>query len=251
MTTTGPGTALVTGCASGVGEAVTRRYVARGWNVVGVDLQEVSIEGVVAVRGDVANAATWDEVARVLGDSPVDALVGAAGQIKVKPILDTTADDLRELFDVNVVGVLRGIQLCIPRMVRRGGGSIVVVASVDATLVEPQMGAYCVSKGGLVQLVRAAALEHAHQGVRINGVCPGAVDTPLLRQHLESTGDLAAGVADIESATPTGKLISADEVAACIEFLASDAAGGVSGTFLTVDGGMTSTIAFDLNAVRA
>jgi NAD(P)-dependent dehydrogenase (short-subunit alcohol dehydrogenase family) len=234
--------AVVTGAASGMGLATARALLARGTAVVGVDLVEEPAELGAAgwVRGDVAAQETWDRVPR-----DADCLVACAADIVVAPFLDTPIDAWRRLFEVNVLGVLRGMRALMPAMLERGSGAIAVVCSVNSLFVEDAMSAYSTSKGALLQLVRSAALEYAGRGLRINAVCPGSIDTPLLRRHFDSLEDPAGARAAVARRTPAGRILQPEEVAETICFLVGDGASGLSGATVTVDGGLTTAYDFD------
>ena len=133
----------------------------------------------------------------------------------------------------------------------RGAGAIAVVSSISAFIVEDASSAYCASKAALLQAVRSAALEYAGDGLRINAVCPGIVDTPLLRGFVDVLDDPGAVYGAWERRTPTGKLLRAEEVAEVLCFLVGDGASGLSGASVTIDGGLTTTFDFDVTTRTA
>jgi NAD(P)-dependent dehydrogenase (short-subunit alcohol dehydrogenase family) len=244
--------AIVTGAASGMGLATARALRQRGVSIVGVDLSEQPSElepdGAVAwVHGDVSQAQTWERVQEAcLARDPrgADCLVACAGTIVVRPFLDTEIEDWQRLFEVNVLGVIRGMRAVIPGMVDRGAGAIAVICSVNSLFAEELMSAYSVSKAALLHVVRSAALEYAASGLRINAVCPGIIDTPLLRRHFESLDDPAGARVEGARRTPLGRLLNPEEVAEALCFLVSEGASGISGAALTVDGGLTTAYDF-------
>jgi NAD(P)-dependent dehydrogenase (short-subunit alcohol dehydrogenase family) len=242
--------AVVTGAASGVGLATAEALRDDGLIVVGIDLAEApaGLAELNWVTGDISAQGTWDRAAeRARFHDPLGArcLVAAAADIVVSPFLQTEPDAYRRLFEVNVLGTLRGMRTLMPAMVERGQGSIAVVCSVDSLYTEEGMSAYAASKAALLQVVRSAALEHSADGLRINAVCPGAIDTALLQRHFDSTPDPAATRAATVRRIPTGQIAAAEEVAAVLRFLVSDAASGMSGSAVTVDGGLTTSYDFD------
>lgn len=248
-----PRLAVVTGAASGIGSATASALQARGVEVIGVDLHgaPAELEACAAawITGDVSIADTWDAV-RAESDARggADALVACAGAIVVAPFMTTPPEDFARLFSINVLGVIRGMQALVPLMVERGGGAVAVVCSVNSHVAEALMGAYSTSKAALLHAVRSAAIEHARDGVRINAVCPGIVDTPLLRQHLGSLDDPEAALAACERRSPIGRLLRPAEVAQALCFLVDGAASGFAGAALTIDGGLTATYDFDAAA---
>lgn len=242
--------AVVTGAASGVGRATVEALRADGATVIGVDLadQPDGTDTAHWVQGDVSASETWDEVAAAtlrLAPDGADALVACAGDVVVAPFLEIPIEEWRRLFEVNVVGVIRGFQTLLPAMVARRRGAIAVVCSVNSLFVEDANAAYSTSKAALLHVVRSAALEHARDGVRINAVCPGAIDTPLLQRHLDALDDPAAARRDIERRTPVGRLLAPEEIASVLRFLVSEGASGVSGAAFVVDGGLTTAYDFD------
>jgi NAD(P)-dependent dehydrogenase (short-subunit alcohol dehydrogenase family) len=203
------------------------------------------------VRGDVAMQETWDRVkAASFRRDPKGAryLIACAAEVVVAPFLDTPPQEWRRLFDVNVMGVVRALHTLLPAMIARGKGAAAVTCSVNSLYAEDQLSAYSVSKAALLHVVRSAALEYASHGIRINAVCPGTVETPMLHRHLNSLHDPAAARRAVEKRTPTGKIVQPEEVAAVLRFAVSDEASGLSGATLIVDGGLTTS--YDFNSER-
>jgi NAD(P)-dependent dehydrogenase (short-subunit alcohol dehydrogenase family) len=248
-----PALAVVTGSASGIGRATVSALRARGTTVVGVDLNPAPGEagedpGVDWIEGDVADQETWDRVAsacEVRDRAGADALITCAAKIVVSPFIETAPADWERLFRINVVGVIRGMQKLMPAMSARGGGAVAVVCSVNSLIVEQEMSAYSTSKAALLHAVRSAAIEHAAEGVRINAVCPGIIDTPLLQSHFSSLDDPEGARRDAERRSPIGRLLQPEEVAETLCFLVDRAASGLAGSALTVDGGLIATYDFD------
>ena len=237
-------TAVVTGAASGIGRATAELLLAEGATVVGVDLAERpdELRDMPWIQGDVASAETWKRVLE-LAPGP-DRLIACAADIVVSPFADTPLEEWRRLFDVNVFGVVSALRALLPGMGERGRGAVAVVCSVNSLFAEERMSAYSTSKAALLHLVRSVALEHARDGLRINAVLPGIVDTPLLRRHFESLDDPDAARRDAEARTPIGRLLDPREVAEVLCFLTSDRASGMSGAAVVVDGGLTTAYDF-------
>lgn len=246
----GGAVAVVTGASSGIGLATVIRLLAMDYRVIGIDLQGPTgppDEGLVWVSGDVASDDTWREASDLassrFGTDP-RVLVCSAGVVKLGSVLDLSIQDWRRVFDVVLDGALLGMRATIPGMVRQGGGSIVTVGSVDSFLVERNGAAYCAAKGALLQLTRSVAIDFARDGVRANCVCPGVTDTPFFRNGLAALPDGPLRRQARIERNPIGRLLEADEVAAMIAFLCSDAASGVTGTAITVDGGLSASFEF-------
>jgi NAD(P)-dependent dehydrogenase (short-subunit alcohol dehydrogenase family) len=244
-----PGVAVVTGAASGIGGATVPALTESGFEVIGVDLAPAP-DGTTAldwVQGDVVRPDTWTEVVQRCGardPGGATALVACAADVTVMPLLETPVDEWRRLFDVNVLGVVMAMQALMPAMVERGSGAVAVTCSVNSLFVEEEVSAYSASKSALLSVTRSAALEHARHGLRINAVCPGVVDTPLLRKHLTSLDDPVGAEAGLRRRMPTGAITRPEEVAAALAFLVTEKASGFSGSALVIDGGLTSTYDF-------
>jgi NAD(P)-dependent dehydrogenase (short-subunit alcohol dehydrogenase family) len=249
--------AVVTGAASGIGLAAVRELIQSDDEtvVIGVDLaecpSELSVDKRVAwVLGDVVLQSTWDAVQKACVQRDpcgADRFISCAADIVVAPFLDTK-DHWSRLFEINVLGAVRGMETLIPAMIKRGKGAIAIVCSIVSIVVVDQLSAYSTSKAALLQAVRSAALEYGRKGVRINAVCPGHVDTPMLRGHFAKLPDPEAARRAAERRIPTGHILRPEEIAAVLGFLVSDKASGLSGAAVMVDGGLTTTFDFDSSA---
>jgi NAD(P)-dependent dehydrogenase (short-subunit alcohol dehydrogenase family) len=245
--------AVVTGAASGVGLATTRQLRNSGTRVVGLDraTRPAALEGDVGldwVQGDVASQETWDQVGRAcqhVEPQGADRLIACAGDIVQASFLDTSIEDWRRILDINLFGVILGLRTVMPGMIERGEGGIAVVGSVNSLYVEDQMSAYSTAKAALLHAVRAAALEYAGFGIRINAVLPGYLNTPLLHRSIEDAEDPPAILRAVANRTPIGRLVEPEEVASVLCFLVSDAASAMSGAAVVVDGGVTTAYDFD------
>jgi 2-keto-3-deoxy-L-fuconate dehydrogenase len=233
--------AVVTGGASGIGLATARFLAARGARVACLDLRvdglEEPLHGVVAdvtddaaVRAGVAAAAEW------LGG--IDILVNNAGIGAAGTVEDNDDAEWHRVLDLNVVGVARVSRAALPHLRRSRHAAIVNTCSVVATAGLPNRALYGASKGAVLSLTLSMAADHVREGIRVCCVTPGTVDTPWVRRLLDAAADPAAELAALEARQPTGRLVSADEVAAAIGYLASPLAGATTGTVLAVDGGM-------------
>lgn len=229
--------ALVTGAASGIGAATVALLEAEGADVIGVDLRPTGV-----VRGgDVTDPASVTafvaDAAASLGG--LDVLVNVAGIVHFSRIEDLALDDWERHLAVNLTGPFLVSQAALPHLIA-SRGSIVTVASVAGVKGQAYTAAYSASKGGVVLLMKSLALELADRGVRVNCVCPGGVDTPLIGPAAASIpADADPKLMDrLQSVIPD--LLRPDEVAEAIAYLASDAARMITGTALVIDGGTQS-----------
>jgi 3alpha(or 20beta)-hydroxysteroid dehydrogenase len=239
-------TALVTGGARGLGEGIVRRLVDDGAQVVIADIKDDLAESLVSELGgrasfrrlDVTDEHAWD---RVVGRTlethgSLDILVNNAGRGGPTPITDTTLRDFYRIVDVNQVGTFLGMRACAPSMVRQGRGSIVNIASIEGLRGLAGFAAYCGAKHAVLGMTRAVSLELAASGVRVNAVCPGAVETPGLLHGIGGSD----GMAKVAASIPAGRLATTAEVAAVVAFLASDDGAYCTGADFVVDGGWTA-----------
>jgi NAD(P)-dependent dehydrogenase (short-subunit alcohol dehydrogenase family) len=234
---------LVTGGASGIGLTTARRLAAEGAAVAVLDLvslAEGARAGLISVRGDVTDdasvrAAVEDAAAELGG---LDVLVNNAGIGAQGGVEDNPDDEWHRVLDVNVVGMVRVTRAALPYLRASSRAAIVNTASIAATAGLPQRALYSASKGAVAALTRAMAADLLPEGIRVNAVNPGTADTPWVARLLESAADPQAERAALEARQPHGRLVSADEVADAIAYLASPATGSVTGVALAVDGGM-------------
>jgi 2-keto-3-deoxy-L-fuconate dehydrogenase len=240
-------TALVTGGASGIGLATARLLAGRGARVAVLDRDEPQDAGdLLAVRADVTDdegvrAAVADVSASFSGS--LDILVANAGIGAAGTVEDNDDNEWRRVFDVNVMGIVRAARAALPLLrravERRGSAAIVCTSSVAATAGLPQRALYSATKGAVYSLTLAMAADHVREGIRVNCVNPGTADTPWVGRLLDAAPDPVAERAALNARQPMGRLVSADEVAAAIAYLASPSAGATTGTALEVDGGMS------------
>ncbi|CAL9641537.1 SDR family NAD(P)-dependent oxidoreductase [Streptomyces sp. enrichment culture] len=233
--------ALVTGGASGIGRATADLLVERGAQVTVLDLDPSPVgKPLLAHRADVTDdtsvrAAVTAAVAELGG---LDVLVNNAGIGARGTVEDNPDDEWHRVYDVNVVGMVRTTRACLPHLRASAHAAIVNTCSVAATAGLPQRALYSATKGAVHSLTLAMAADHVHEGIRVNCVNPGTVDTPWVGRLLDAAPDPAAERAALEARQPTGRLVSAAEVAGAIAYLASPLSGATTGTALAVDGGM-------------
>ncbi|MFJ9038943.1 SDR family NAD(P)-dependent oxidoreductase [Streptomyces sp. NPDC102406] len=233
--------ALVTGGASGIGRATADLLTARGADVAVLDRDITAVDK--PLRGYAADV-TDDETVRAAVATAVadlgglDILVNNAGIGAQGTVADNDDAAWHRVLDVNVVGMVRTTRAALPALRRSRHAAIVNTCSVAATAGLPQRALYSASKGAVYSLTLAMAADHVREGIRVNCVNPGTVDTPWVGRLLDKADDPATERAALEARQPTGRLVRADEVAGAIAYLASPLSGATTGTSLAVDGGM-------------
>jgi 2-keto-3-deoxy-L-fuconate dehydrogenase len=243
-------TALVTGGASGIGLATAHLLAARGARVAVLDRVPAQTDPSTGVVTSVVADVTSDEQVRAavaeaagaLGSGGLDILVNNAGIGAAGTVEQNDDEEWRRVFEVNVFGIVRVTRTALPLLrqaVRdRGQAAIVNTCSIAATAGLPDRALYSATKGAVYSLTLAMAADHVREGIRVNCVNPGTADTPWIGRLLDAAPDPDAERAALEARQPMGRLVSADEVAAAIAYLASPLAGATTGTALAVDGGM-------------
>ncbi|AOR30488.1 short-chain dehydrogenase [Streptomyces fodineus] len=233
--------ALVTGGASGIGRATADLLAARGARVAVLDRDPADVDKpLLAYRADVTDDASVraavERAAEDLGG--LDVLVNNAGIGAQGTVEDNDDAEWRHVFDVNVLGMVRTARAALPHLRRSAHAAIVNTCSIAATAGLPRRALYSATKGAVYSLTLAMAADHVREGIRVNCVNPGTADTPWVGRLLDAAPDPAAERAALEARQPTGRLVSAAEVAGAIAYLASPLSGATTGTALAVDGGM-------------
>jgi NAD(P)-dependent dehydrogenase (short-subunit alcohol dehydrogenase family) len=246
---------LLTGMASGIGRAGAELFAREGAAIVAMDVDaeagekavaDIAQQGGSAVfqHGDAADpAAVRAAVARAVETfGRLDLVWANAGVNVFKDVVDTTEDEWDRLIDVNLKGCFLAAKYAIPELIRAGGGTIVFTGSVNSFVGDPGAPAYCASKGGILMLARAVALEYADRDIRVNCLCPGSTDTPFQEAALRAVPD--ADYEDLvrqeHAAIPLGRYATPAEVAKAALFLCCDDSSFVTGSALMVDGGYTT-----------
>ncbi len=236
---------LITGGASGIGAATVARFQEDGCRVAALDLNEAMLAASTAdvkvvcdVTDEASVAAAVESAVAELGG--LDVVVTSAGIASRGSAVECTPQEFDRVMSVNLRGVFLTCRATIPHLRSAGGGAIVVVASQLGLVAVPDAVAYCASKGAVINLSRAMALDHAAEGIRVNCVCPGPTDTPLAEQFFADTADPAATRKTFEAAGVIGRLIEPAEIAEAIAYLASERAKATVGSALVVDAGYTS-----------
>lgn len=233
--------AVVTGGASGIGAAIAARLVAGGARVAALDLRTDGVPAqVLAVQADVSDdASVRAAVDQVAGDfGRLDIVINNAGIGAQGTVADNDDDEWRRVLDINVLGMVRVSRAALPHLRQSPAAAIVNTCSIAATAGLPQRALYSASKGAVLALTRAMAADHLREGIRVNCVCPGTADTPWVGRLLDAADDPQAERAALEARQPHGRLVSAEEVAGAVAYLASPLSGSTAGVALAVDGGM-------------
>ncbi|WP_431924987.1 SDR family NAD(P)-dependent oxidoreductase [Nonomuraea jabiensis] len=231
--------AIVTGGGSGIGLAAATLLAERGMKVACLDVNppgEPFIGIKVDVTDDAQVRAAVAEAAERLGG--IDVLVNNAGIGAQGTIEDNPDIEWQRVFDVNVFGMVRVARAALPYLRQSEHASIVNTCSIAATAGLPQRALYSATKGAVLSLTLAMAADHIREGIRVNCVNPGTADTPWVARLLDRADDPEGERAALNARQPMGRLVSAEEVAAAIAYLASPEAGATTGTALAVDGGM-------------
>jgi len=244
-------TAVVTGAAGGIGAAICRRLAADGFAVACLDLREVEVtalaaelasqSGPAAARGYGANVrdhasvrAAAERIRHDLGEPWL--LVNAAGVFSIQLLPELDEQEWDRIVDTNLKGPFLTCREFLPAMIRAGGGCVVNIASTAGVRGGRRRAAYCASKGGLVLLTRSLAIDHGPDGVRVNCLCPGLIDTEMADWIRHDD----AAMTQFDASTPAGRIGSPAEIAAAVSFLASADASYLHGAVLTADGGVTA-----------
>ncbi|KUL52851.1 SDR family NAD(P)-dependent oxidoreductase [Streptomyces sp. NRRL S-1521] len=233
--------ALVTGGASGIGRATADLLAARGARVAVLDLDPSGVdEPLRAHTADVGDDASvrGAVTAAAAGLGGLDILVNNAGVGAQGTVEDNDDAQWHRVLDVNVLGIVRTTRAALPHLRSSARAAIVNTCSIAATVGLPQRALYSASKGAVLSLTLAMAADHVREGIRVNCVNPGTVDTPWVGRLLDAAPDPAAERAALEARQPTGRLVTAAEVAGAVAYLASPLSGATTGTALAVDGGM-------------
>ncbi|RMF49975.1 MAG: SDR family oxidoreductase [Anaerolineae bacterium] len=242
---------LITGAAGGIGRATVHLFASRGWRVIGVDRAAFGDDfpqNGLFIQADISDEAALAEIferSRRVTDH-LDALVNNAAMQITKPLLETSAEEWDAVMAANLRSVFLGAKMAYP-LLKVSGGAVVNVSSVHAIQTSANIAAYAASKGGLLALTRAMAIEFAPDGIRVNAILPGAVDTPMLRAGLNrghaGDGDIHQRLENLARKTVNGRVAQPEEIASAIYFLADNGQSSfMTGQALVVDGGATARL---------
>jgi meso-butanediol dehydrogenase/(S,S)-butanediol dehydrogenase/diacetyl reductase len=239
--------ALITGASSGIGAAIAIEFAEAGWSVMAAGRDEGRLEEVADVSenistwaGDLVESEDCDElIADTLDEfSAIDCLVNSAGVLPRGNAEETTDEQWRDTLAINLNVPFYLSRAAMPSLLKTEG-SIVNMSSFWGLRAGPKALAYCVSKGGLIQFTRAMALDYAGDGVRVNAICPGGVDTPMLAEAaVEADTDVDSFLSMVAEGSPNKRIADPSDIAALVLFLASDAAKHITGTAIPIDGGL-------------
>lgn len=247
--------ALVTGASSGIGEAISRQLHAEGYRITLLGRRHEPLAALSASLGENSQAVTGDVTDRagiasafttareLFGD--IEILVNSAGMAPTAPFHRLDFTDWQRTMDVNVNGVFHCTQIALEAMLRAGWGRIINIASIASMRGFPYVSGYCASKHAVLGLTRAVALEVATQGVTVNAICPGYVDTDIVRAAIAEIVSKTGRTEDdamehFTQSNPQGRLVEASEVASAVSWLCSDGAASVTGQAIAIDGGGTA-----------
>jgi NAD(P)-dependent dehydrogenase (short-subunit alcohol dehydrogenase family) len=243
---------LITGAGGGIGRATARFFASNGWRVIAVDRREISDPmpgNVIAIQADISNEEnirTIYEQARAYSPT-LDAVINNAAIQIAKPLIETSAEEWDLVMASNLRSVFLGAKMAYPLLVASGSGAIINVSSVHAVVTSANIASYAASKGGLLALTRAMAIEFARDNIRVNAILPGAVDTPMLRASMDrgsmDGGTVIDRLENLARKTVNGRIGQPEEIAHSIYFLADNTQSSfITGQALIVDGGATARL---------
>jgi len=242
--------AIVTGGASGIGKAIVKMFVNEGAKVIVADIELKSATSLCnELKGlakpyelNVTSAENFQSLILFCEKefSGLDIFVNNAGIGLASKLSDTLESDWNRVIDVNLKGTFLGMKYAIPLIKQSGGGSIINISSIAALVGLADRAVYSASKGGIVAMSRAAAIDHVNDKIRINCIAPGTVDTPWIERITQTYEDPAAAKKAMNERQPHGRLVAPEEIAAMAVYLASDESKSTIGSVMVVDGGMTA-----------
>ena len=240
---------LVTGGRGGAGRAICERFVAEGATVYAADLSDGGSVGTDGAAGEYLRLDVTSEPEHVAAMAAVEAahgrldvLVNAAGIEIEKTLDDTTLDDWNRIFAINVTGTFLACKYALPLLRRSDHASIVNFGSYDGFIADPGLTAYCATKGAVHALTKAMACDHGPEGIRVNAICPGYVDTPMLGQFFGDGAEGAAVRAEAEAVHPLRTIGTPTDMANLVHWLASDEARYATGQLWVLDGGLSAQV---------
>jgi len=247
-------TAVITGASTGIGRACALRFAREGARLVLADRQIAeaeSLQSEIERAGGICTVVEADVASRADNERMIDVCVERYGSIDIlfcnaginlpKQLHESADDEIDRVLQVNLLGIVYAARHAIPHMLAQpSGGTMLFTASKTGLVAQTDSPVYCASKGAVVMLAKALALDYATRGIRVNALCPGIIETPMLHYFADSRPDPAAAWAEYTKAQPMGRLGTAEECADAALWLVSDEASFITGVALPVDGGFTA-----------
>jgi NAD(P)-dependent dehydrogenase (short-subunit alcohol dehydrogenase family) len=250
--------AIITGAASGIGQASAIAFAREGAKVVAVDVDRRGVKTVEAIlaAGQLAffyhaDASQEKDVRRIVADTVerwgrIDILFNNAGVVLVKPLEETSEAEWDRVMSINVKAAFLAIKHVVPHLRRSGGGAILNTGSIGSMVGQLQTPAYIASKGAIALLTKTLALDYGRDNIRVNCLCPGITDTPMLREHLGTGPEGEARIAARLSRVPLGAVLKPEDVARAALYLVSDDSAGITGITHVVDGGLLAAAEYNI-----
>ena len=239
-------TAFVTGGCGGIGRAICERFAREGARVIAADLasQDELPDRVEFLAYDVTDESICQQTFAALAErwDKLDILVNAAGIEIEKTIEDTTLEEWNRIFAINVTGMFLTSKYALPLVRKSDAASIINFGSYDGYIADPELAAYCATKGAVHALTRAMACDHGPEGIRVNAVCPGYVNTPMLQSFFGDSGDIETLKQAVRDVHPMRTYGEPEDIANLVNWLASDEARYASGQLWVLDGGLSAQV---------
>ena len=239
-------TAFVTGGCGGIGRAICERFAREGARVIAADLasQDELPDRVEFLAYDVTDESICQQTFTALAErwDKLDILVNAAGIEIEKTIEDTTLEEWNRIFAINVTGMFLTSKYALPLVRKSDAASIINFGSYDGYIADPELAAYCATKGAVHALTRAMACDHGPEGIRVNAVCPGYVNTPMLQSFFGDSGDIETLKQAVRDVHPMRTYGEPEDIANLVNWLASDEARYASGQLWVLDGGLSAQV---------
>lgn len=239
-------TAFVTGGTGGIGLAICERFAREGATVIAADVQKPADqkEGIEFARYDVTSEetviSTFDQLAKSWGK--LDILVNAAGIEIEETIENTSLEQWNRIFAINVTGTFLTSKYALPLLRKSNGASVINFGSYDGYIADPELAAYCATKGAVHALTRAMACDHGPEGIRVNAICPGYINTPMLQSFFGDSGDIESLKQAVRDVHPMRNFGEPEDIANLVNWLASDEARYASGQLWVLDGGLSAQV---------
>ena len=239
-------TAFVTGGTGGIGSAICERFAREGAQVIAADLSQQGElpDQVEFAAYDVTDETICQNTFATLAErwDKLDILVNAAGIEIEKTIEETTLEEWNRIFAINVTGMFLTSKYALPLLRKSGGASVINFGSYDGYIADPGLAAYCATKGAVHALTRAMACDHGPEGIRVNAICPGYVDTPMLQSFFGESGDIESLKKAVRDVHPIRTYGTPEDIANLVNWLASDEARYASGQLWVIDGGLSAQV---------